>query len=134
MVVNRERERAQVMADAITDSGNVVASPWVLDPYKRHDPSVLDVFDRDWQAVRGCDLVVADASRPSTGVGMEVMAAYFERKRIVVVAKRGSTVSGMLMHMRKKEFLEFDSDEDLYSSLRDLLEAGRINPSSGNQV
>lgn len=121
MILNKERERARTLAKAIVDSGNEVSSPWVLDSLEGHNPSAVNVFRRDRQGVEDSDMIVADVSQPSIGVGMEVMAAYYEGKRIVVVMRRGSIVSGMLLHMDRKETVEFSSDEDLYSNLKCLL-------------
>ncbi len=124
MVANRERERARIMAKAIVDSGNELTSPWVLDSYERHDPARLNVFVRDKKGAEESDVVVADVSQPSIGVGMEVMAAYYKKRRILAVVKRGSQLSGMIAHMDGKETVEFDSDEELYSSLKRALGPG----------
>ncbi len=122
MVANREQVRARVMAKAIVDSGNEVSSPWVLGSLEAHDPSVLNIFHRDRLGVEGSDAIVADVSQPSIGVGMEVMAAYYSGKKVIVVMKKGSVVSRMLLHMDRKVSVEFDGDGDLYSGLRKALE------------
>ncbi len=116
MVVNRQPERARSMARAIIDSGNEISSPWVLESAEMHDPSVLSIFNRDRLGVESSDVIVADVSQPSIGVGIEVMAAYYGGKRVIVVIKRGSVVSRMLMHMDRKESVEFDGDSDLVSA------------------
>lgn len=125
MIANREQERAKAMAKAITDSGNEIASPWVLGSLESHDPSVLNIFHRDRRGVEGSDAIVADVSQPSIGVGMEVMAAYYGGKKVVVVMKKGSVVSRMLLHMDRKISVEFEEDTDLYANLKKTLEALR---------
>ncbi len=106
------------MARAIEDSGHKVSSPWVLALGEGTSPSALDVFERDRKTVEESDAVVADVTRPSTGVGMEVMAAFYGGKKIVLVMKKGSVVSRMLLHLPKKEVVEFEGDEDLYAGIR----------------
>jgi len=69
-------------------------------------------------------VLVADVSTPSTGVGMEIMAAYLAKKRVVLVAKRGSVVSRMLQHMDGRELIEFEDEE---SMARQLLTTLRRN-------
>lgn len=125
MITNRSLGRANVIAKAIRDSGHEVASPWVLGPVETKDPGVVNVFQRDRLGVENSDATLADVSQPSTGVGMEIMAAYKARRRIILVAKRGSVVSGMLLHMEGKELVEFEDDDDLYEK---VLERLRTSP------
>lgn len=122
IVANRDANRARAMAEAIRDSGHEVSSPWVLGPTEQYDNSSVDIFERDRLGVERSDAIVADVSRPSIGVGMELMAAYHAGKRIIVTMKRGSVVSGMVAFMAPKESIEFDDETDLYSSLKSLLE------------
>lgn len=121
MIANRQQARALTMARAIRDAGHEVASPWVLGPLEGHNPEVLNIFERDMRGAEESDAIVADVSQPSTGVGMELMAAYKAGRRVIVVARAGSTVSKMLLHMDPKEMLEFEDEEDLYTRLLDLL-------------
>ena len=125
MISNRQIATASVMARAIRDAGHEVASPWVLGPVVAHDPKVLNIFERDMQGAEQSDAILADVSQPSIGVGIELMAAYKAGKRIIVVAKDGSAVSKMLLHMDGKEVLEFRSEDDLYAKLIDLLRRPR---------
>ena len=124
IIANRNEKRAKTMAKAIADSGNEVSSPWVLEHSHERTPPPLDVFSRDAAGVNQSDAIVADVSEPSTGVGMEVMAAHIWGKKVIAVVKRGSAVSRMLAHMEPKQVIEFDGDEDLYRSLRRALETG----------
>ena len=116
------------MARAIHDAGHQVTSPWVLGPIERSNPSVVNVFHRDKEGAEGCDILVADVSEPSIGVGMEIMAAYKSGRRVIVVAKRGNVTSRMLQHMDRKETLEFDDDGELYAGLTRLLQNAPQKP------
>jgi 2'-deoxynucleoside 5'-phosphate N-hydrolase len=120
MIANRAILRAQLMAKAIQDSGHDVSSPWVLGPIE-NSTSAIDVFKRDKKGAEDCDILVADVTEPSIGVGMEIMAAYESRRRIILVVKKGKVTSRMLSHMDRKETLEYDSDEDVYPGLVRLL-------------
>jgi len=121
MIANRNAAIAMTMARAITDSGNEVSSPWVLGPIEAHNPTTLNIFERDMHGAEESDAILADVSSPSIGVGMELMAAYKAGRKVIVVAKEGSTVSRMLLHMGQKESLEFKDGEDLYVKLLRLL-------------
>jgi len=121
MIANRQPATASAMARAIRDAGHEVASPWVLGPVERHDPKALNIFERDMRGAEESDAIVADVSQPSTGVGMELMAAHKAGRRVIVVARAGSTISKMLLHMETKEMVEFEDEEDLYAKLLHLL-------------
>jgi hypothetical protein len=124
MITNRSLGRAELMARAIQDAGHQVTSPWVLGPIEHSSPSVVNVFHRDRNGAEQCDILVADVSEPSIGVGMEIMAAYKMGRRIVLVTKKGKVTSRMLQHMDKKETVEFEEESELYESLRRTLQLG----------
>jgi len=113
------------MARAIRDAGHEVSSPWVLGPIEGQSPGVVNIFERDMRGAEESDAIVADVSQPSTGVGMELMAAYKAHRRIIVVARRGVVVSRMLEHMGAKEVVEFEDEDDLYEKLVALLRKRR---------
>ena len=121
MIANRALERARVLERAIKDCGHELTSPWVLGPIEYSTGSV-NVFERDRRGAENSDAILADVSEPSTGVGMEIMAAYKAGKRIITVAKKGSRVSNMLMHMDGREIVEFEDNEELYAKLSNLLQ------------
>ena len=121
MITNRALERANLMARAIEESGHQVTSPWVLGPIEHSGPAVVDVFQRDKKGAEDCDILVADVSEPSIGVGMEIMAAYKMRRRIILVMKKGRPTSRMLQHMDGKEVVEFAEDGELCAALKRIL-------------
>jgi hypothetical protein len=121
MVANRAIERAKLMEKAILDSGHEVTSPWVLGPLEKSSHTPVNVFQRDTTGAETCDILVADVSEPSIGVGMEIMAAYKAGRRIVLVMERGKVTSRMLLHMDHKETVEYDSEGEVYSGLRRVL-------------
>lgn len=130
MVANRAIHRARALADAIRDSGNELTSHWVLGELESMSPSGVDIFKRDMDGSEACDVMVADVTSPSIGVGMEIMAAYKAGKRIVILSKKGRPVSGMLKKMDRKVELEYSDDSEIYSLLRGALEsAGRASKS-----
>ena len=111
------------MARAIEDAGHQVSSPWVLGPIEHSRAAVTNVFQRDMKGAEDCDTLVADVSEPSIGVGMEIMAAYKKGRRLILVAQKGKVTSRMLQHMDRKESIEFEEEDDLYSLLRHALES-----------
>ena len=124
MIANRALLRARLLAKAIEDSGHEVTSPWVLGPVERSGTNAVNVFRRDKKGAEDCDTLVADVTDPSVGVGMEIMAAYYAGRRIILVGKKGKVTSRMLSHMDRKETLEYDADEDVYPALMGVLGKG----------
>ncbi|MDG6901439.1 MAG: hypothetical protein JRM80_05700 [Nitrososphaerota archaeon] len=133
MIANRAPTVALAMARAIGDAGHTVTSPWVLGPVEAHNPGVLNIFSRDMRGAEESDAIVADVSSPSTGVGMELMAAYKARRKIIVVAREGSTMSRMLLHMDGKETVDFRDEQDLYAKLFRLLAPASPERTAANQ-
>lgn len=121
MIANRALQRAEIMAKAIRDSGCEVSSPWVLGPVERSRASATNVFRRDVEGAERCDVIVADVTEPSIGVGMEIMAAYKAGRRIILVEKKGKVTSRMLSHMDRKETLVYEDDAEVYPALKLLL-------------
>jgi hypothetical protein len=121
MIANRSIARALLIADTIRQAGHEVSSPWVLGPVEPRDNSPVNVFQRDKTGAEDCDILVADVSVPSIGVGMEIMAAYKSNRRIILVQKRGAIVSNMLHQMDGKEVVEYDDDESLRRALHAAL-------------
>ena len=125
MISNRALPRAHLLAKAIRESGHEVSSPWVLGPIESPTPSATNVFRRDMEGAENSDILVADVTEPSTGVGMEIMAADKAGRRIIRVEKRGCVTSRMLSHMDPKEAIEYDLDEEAYLGLKRALLGGR---------
>jgi hypothetical protein len=120
-LANRSLGRASLIAKVIAETGNEITSPWVLGPIEADRPERLDVFQRDKSGAESCDILVADVSEPSVGVGMEIMAVHKAGKKIILVVRRGNITSRMLMHMQPKEVVEYDDDSSLVRGLERAL-------------
>lgn len=121
LVSNRSIERTRIMARAITDSGHEVASPWNLNPLEVTARSAVNIFERDRAGSEASDIMVADVTDPSTGVGMEIMAAYKAGRRIILLSKKGKRVSTMLEDMDGKERIEYTDESEIYEGLMKAL-------------
>lgn len=121
IIANRQADRAGWMAEVIRVSGHELISPWVLSDWEIRPSKSVNIFERDRAAVEGCDAIVADVSKPSTGVGMEVMAAHLAKKRIVLVAESGSTITRMLTDMNEAEWVHFTDEASLRRGLEEKL-------------
>lgn len=118
IIRNRNLLVAKAIASVVTELGHEVVSKWVLEDLTFND---VNIFERDTEGVRSSDILIADVSSPSTGVGMEIMLAYMLGKPIFVVAKRGSRISRMLLHMKGKKLIEFSKVNELREMLKNEL-------------
>ena len=121
IIANRSVDTARLMARAIKAAGHELVSPWVLTDQETRPSESINIFSRDRTAVEGCDVLVAEVSRPSTGVGMEVMTAYQARKRIILVAETGSKITRMLTDMKEAEWVYFADEMSLTRNLQSKL-------------
>jgi len=121
LVSNRNVVRTRIMAKAIRDAGHEIASPWNLDPMEVSVRSTVNVFQRDRAGSMSADVLVADVTDPSTGVGMEIMAAYGAGKQVIVVSKRGKRISTMLEDMDRKQWLQYGDESEIYDGLLRML-------------
>jgi len=117
IIANRDTRTALEMAGVIKSAGHELISPWVL----REDPNgglnAAGVFERDTNAVRRCDTIVADVSIPSHGVGMEVMLAHTLGKEVICVYRQGTRLSWMIRGLPGAVLVEFKDGRDLREKL-----------------
>lgn len=71
-----------------------LARPEVMDLERIVDPE--DVFRRDIDWIDGCDVVIAEVSTPSHGVGYEIAYALGIGKRVLCAYREGAAVSKMI--------------------------------------
>ena len=88
------------MVDFLISSGNDVPTARLADP----DIQLLDgslspdsVYQRDLEWIRNCDVMVAEVSTPSHGVGYEIARALAMKKPVLCCYQRGKTVSKMIL-------------------------------------
>lgn len=56
-----------------------------------------DVYKHDIAQVRSCDLMLAECSRPATGLGFEIATALAAHKPVLAVAKTNAAVSRLIL-------------------------------------
>ncbi len=76
-------------------------------------------YERAFDTLKGADLVIAEVSEPSTGQGMEIGEAINLGKKIIVIARKGSKVSGLIKGCPDLgEIIYYRLVEDLKEDLR----------------
>lgn len=117
LVANRDLQTAGVLVDAVKAAGHEVVSPWVLQGNPNDDLNEIGVFERDTGAVKRCDILIAEVSVPSHGVGMELMLAHLLGKRIICICREGTKLSWMIKGMSDIYLIKYDGMQDLREKL-----------------
>lgn len=82
-----------------------------------------DVYNHDFNALEKCDLLVAEVSEPSHGVGILIgLSLQFDMKRILLI-KEGRSLSKILYGMPGTDIIEYEMVDDLKIKLQNLLSA-----------
>ncbi len=81
------------------------------------------IHDRDMAWIRESDMVVAEVTTPSLGVGYEIAMAIQLKKRIFCFfnKKRRNRLSAMISGSGAVRILEYDTFDDIKESLSEIL-------------
>ena len=87
------------------------------------DISETDIFERDTGWLRESDIIVAEVTQPSLGVGYEIALGESLGKRIVCLFKQKSgNLSAMIKGNRKLEVLEYKSVNEIPAKLKQVFQ------------
>ncbi len=93
-----------------------VFSPQFLPP-----APAKEIYERDVEWVRSSDFIIAEVSRPSHGVGMEIMLAIELGKPIVMFRDRSSKgLSKMVLGATGKVLFEYDEPSQVERILKSI--------------
>jgi len=82
-----------------------------------------EIHDRDLGWIDECDVIVAEVSNPSLGVGYELRYGIENGKRILCLKhKNGKRLSAMVAGSDYLEVEEYSGDEEIYKILCDFFE------------
>lgn len=78
----------------------------------------IERYDRAMQLIKDSSIVIAEMSNVSTGQGMELQEAVRLNIPIIVIAKNGSKISGLVKGSQKvKTILYYNNIEDIEENL-----------------
>ena len=83
--------------------------------------SLEQIYERDINWINECDLVVAEVSTPSLGVGYEIAYAENINKNVICVYDKNSNVSAMIKGNNNIELIEYKDYEELIKKLETIL-------------
>ena len=85
--------------------------------------SALDVYRRDVNWVNQCDVVIAEVSTPSHGVGYEIALALLQDKPVLCCYQQGRTISKMILGntMPNLTLISYISKKNLLAEIENYL-------------
>lgn len=79
------------------------------------------IFQRDTSWLEDADLVLAEVSVPSTGIGYEIAYALSLKKEVLCLAQEKAPVSAMIEGNRQVVFFRYKDPQDALAILEDFL-------------
>lgn len=88
---------------------------------KGENISLNEIYSRDIKWLKECDMLFADITIPSLGVGYEIAYAENLGKPIYAVYEKGTNVSGFLRGNEKINFLEYENIDEVINLINNIL-------------
>lgn len=108
------------MVETLQDNQFDILTEHVADPNVLHMEksfSATEVYNRDIRLIHDCDLLLAEVSHPSTGVGYEIAYALLNDKPVIAAYLSGLKVSKMITGNTQSNLYIYT-----YESINDLLD------------
>ncbi len=110
----RKDDFCSTVIGTMEDNGVTVFAPQLL---AAREPNLI--YRRDVEHVRMCDLLIAEVSSPSLGVGMEIMLAIELMKPVLMFLQSNSErVSKMVLGAEGKVLFRYESLKEVDQVLR----------------
>ncbi|PMQ01660.1 MAG: nucleoside 2-deoxyribosyltransferase [Dictyoglomus sp. NZ13-RE01] len=76
-----------------------------------------EIYERDMRFLKECDLLIAEVSTPSLGVGYEIAKAEDMGKDIICFCKSNIPLSALILGNKNLKLYFYDSIEDIFNIL-----------------
>lgn len=80
------------------------------------------IFNRDCEQLKSCDLLIADVSETSHGVGIEIGMSYYLNLKRILLLEKGKHVTKLAQGMPNTIIIEYEDLEDLKNKLSSTLD------------
>ncbi len=95
-----------------------IISDWILLENPNPNLDYRGIYERDSNAIKTCNLFIAEVSQPSIGVGMEIMLAKVFEKKIVCIHRKDKKISNFLIGLPGVLILSYDNLDELKDNLQ----------------
>lgn len=76
-----------------------------------------EIFERDYEQLKSCDIIIAEVSEPSHGVGIEIGISYCLGLKIILLQEKGKQATKLAQGIPNVIIIEYDNLEDLKEKL-----------------
>jgi nucleoside 2-deoxyribosyltransferase len=83
--------------------------------------SPKEIFERDYSQIKSCDLIIADVSEPSHGVGIEIGFSYCLGLKRILLFEKGKKVTKLAQGMPNTILVEYSNIDDMKSKLKQAI-------------
>jgi len=80
-----------------------------------------EIFERDYKWIKSSDLIIAEVSELSHGVGMEIGLSYCLGLKRILLLEKGNKVTKFAHGMPDTYIIEYNNIKDLEEKLSELL-------------
>lgn len=80
-----------------------------------------EIFKRDYNKIKSCDIIIAEVSERSHGVGIEIGISYCLGLKRILLLKKSEFVTKMAEGMPNTTIIEYDQIGDLKEKLYQVL-------------
>lgn len=120
LAFNRNRILAEETFKVVKDIGCIITSEWLVWDDPNPGLNTNEIYERDLNAIKSSDVLIAEISEPSIGIGMEIMLAHHYGKKIVCIYKNNK-ISNLLQALPGINIIHYSGIEDLSKKLRNVL-------------
>ena len=127
----RDLGAIQAVLECLEEGGHEVPTRHVADPRGRAVEGALsdaEVASRDLAWVAGCDALVAEVSTPSHGVGVEVATALHRGVPVLLLHRRDTTVSRLLLGLPGVEAAAYGLADEIAPAVLGFLRRAHRQP------
>lgn len=72
-----------------------------------------EIYERDINWIKKCDILIAEVTNPSLGVGYEISYAERLNKRIICLCEKNSNLSAMIKGNKNVEIIYYEKVDEL---------------------
>ncbi len=81
-----------------------------------------DIFKRDYEQLKSCDLIIAEVSETSHGVGIEVGLSFSLNLKRILLLEKGKFITKLAQGMPNTIIIEYKNLDDLRNRLSSALD------------
>ena len=81
-----------------------------------------DIFTRDHDQIKSCNLIIAEVSEPSHGVGIEIGISFCLGIKRILLLEKGKSVTKLAQGMPETTIIEYENVDDLKEKLDSALD------------